>query len=162
MKVDQLTTVEANAICVYADRCLKVLNMRHWAVHLGADPCQDNAVASINPTDGRYVALIHVSADWSERDVSVKRSTIMHECLHLLHAQVDDHLRNVLKDNTQISEDLWHAVYTPFCTNLEYMVDHLTSVLRKQDLLPRWPTDKQVRRYMQRYRIVDDELVDHA
>jgi hypothetical protein len=157
MADDFLTTVEANAIVLYSDRCLKVLHLSHWAVILGAEPCRGGAWASIDATDGRYIAMVRVSEDWETFDASRKRSVIMHECIHLIHAQLDDHMRNVLQDNTQISTDLWHAVYTPFKTNCEYMVDGLTTVMRTGGLLPAWPSEKATRKFMKRHGIVDDE-----
>lgn len=163
VKVEEAERGDGRALYGPGERRRRVrrpLPRGHWTIYLAADPCDDKAIASIEPTDGRYLALIKVSTDWPERSTHVKRSTVMHECIHLLHAQVDDHLRNVLADNTQISEDLWHAVYTPFKTNLEYMVDHLTSVMRRNGQLPEWPSDKRVRRYMRKHGIQDDEPVD--
>jgi hypothetical protein len=154
--VSDLTTLEANSIVVYADKCLEVLNMKHWMVMLASKPTDhENAIASVDPTDGRYCAVIYVCSDWDDYPTDQKRSTILHECIHLTHHQLDDHLRNVLGNNTQLSEDLWHAVYTPFCKNLEYMVDHWTNTIRRAGLMPEWPTTKETRAYMRQYGIVE-------
>lgn len=135
---------EGKAVLLYMQRCLVVLRLSDWDVILSDEPCDIENNAEVNAyNDHRYIATLLLPTDWAGKPRSVKKSTLMHECLHILHAQQEQAIR-MLEGQTCMSKDVYDLMMDRYGSTTEYMVDKLTHVLSDLDALPPWPTPRAV------------------
>lgn len=121
-----VTQKEIDAVLAFAIEVLVALRMPAWTVLLMWDPCGDDALATIKPIDGRYVAELHLCADWMDRSDEVRRNTITHEMLHLVHARVD----SVIDDTTNLMHDHeWENLRNQYVREMELLVDHFATFM---------------------------------
>jgi hypothetical protein len=135
---------EAAAILEYMRRCLAVLIMPQWSPIIADHPADDLCNASIEAFERRWVARVEVPTDWEFKPVLVKRRTLFHETCHLLHARQERGLFDMLRDNSAISIDYEHLIFNTYRTDIEYLVDHITTVFERLGLFPEWPTNDDV------------------
>jgi hypothetical protein len=121
-----VTDAEADAVLQYATTVMKTLGMAQWVVLIQQDPCDEDAYASVESVTGRYVAKVFLSDGWMDLSTDVRRNTITHEVLHLVHARIDAEI-----DDTQ---DLMHdhefdAFKRRYKRETELMVDHFATFM---------------------------------
>lgn len=128
---------EQTRVLDYATAVLATLRMPKWTVLLMEEPCGDDAIASIEPVEGRYVAQLYLCADWHTKSSDVRRETITHEMLHLVHRNVST---VVLDDSADFMHDHEHDDWSRRVRReLELMVDHLASFMAAtHDLTGEW------------------------
>lgn len=138
---------EAKRILIYVKRCCDMLRLSHYDIELGHKPCVEDANASITVCKGRYIATVYVAEAWEDMSEILKRRTLLHEALHITHAEVVHCLETMIGDNTAVSQDIWSAVRDIHDENLERMVDRMTRTFDTLDLLPAWPTARDISKY---------------
>lgn len=106
-----------------------------WTIEVvDEQPDNQEAIASVEPLDGRRVAYIRLGSDWLKRSPEKKRYTIVHELVHLHHIPATDIIRlDMLKQLSQSTYDLMWGV---FKRQLEYMVDGLSDAIAPLMPLP--------------------------
>lgn len=120
----------------YMAAILARLDLGYWRVYVAADKPREEAILSIEPTDGRRVAMLYVSENWDSRTPEDKRIDITHEALHLAHHDVDSHIRLFFDGSGDVSDYVKTIVIDGFTTELERMVDSLSYVLAPH--MPEW------------------------
>lgn len=128
-----VTDAEAGAILDYATQVMKTLGMAQWVINIQQDPCDDDAHASVEPVYGRYVAKVSLHENWMDLSTDVRRNTITHEILHLVHMRIDAEI-----DDTQ---DLMHdhefdTFKRRYKRETELMVDHFATFMADTHALP--------------------------
>jgi hypothetical protein len=127
--VVEMSDARAQALADYIRSIADRLGLGHWTVFLGSEPAEEHARAQVQPVEGRYVASIHVQADWWDSAPHERRNDIVHELLHLAHRDQTDVIRVGLLRSGFLSEAAGNMVWSLFATETERMVDHLTGVL---------------------------------
>lgn len=120
---------EARRVLVFCQQVVATLHLTRHELILSAEPTEDDVVASIEPTDARFAAELRLCADWMARTVEVKISTLVHEVLHLTHAELVHDTSAVLLHASTVSQELygsWRAVLNAHC---ERWVDRMTAVV---------------------------------
>lgn len=113
------------------------LGLRDWTFELQHDPCDDEALASVHPCEGRRVATICVCGDFRSRKRAEQRQTIVHELLHCHHAAASDIIRVDLVK--QLSQSTYDVVFFGFRRQMEYMVDAVAEAIAGHFPLIEWP-----------------------
>ena len=102
----------------------RTLLLGHYSVGLSEDPAPDDALASIEVTDGRHAATVKVTAGWMGLSDEVKVNSLIHETLHITH----ERLNRVIYDTLYESHYMPDAAYRMLCEQIrrecEFMVDH--------------------------------------
>lgn len=126
-----LTSEQADALQLYIWDVRNRLNLGHWDVFLAAEPPdeEDEAIASVHPVPGRWVAGVHVCPEWLTLDEAVKRNSITHELLHLVHRDQTEVIRCGLQDAEYLPGKAFTMMWRMFELHTEAMVDHLAGVL---------------------------------
>lgn len=125
--------VLAEYIRTTADR----LGLRDWTFELQHEPCDDDALASVHPCEGRKVATICVAHDFRERKPAEQRQTIVHELIHCHHASASDIIRLDLVK--QLSQSTYDVVFFGFRRQMEYMVDGIAEGIAHHFPMIEWP-----------------------
>jgi hypothetical protein len=127
-KSSHVTDAEAEAIVEFAANVVAALGLPRWTISVMEAPTKKkhDAQATVKPVDGRYVAQIHLNADWMTYDDDTRRQTIVHEVLHLIHARVND----TISDAKYVMHDYeFDALWARYRRETELMVDHLAMFL---------------------------------
>lgn len=128
---------QVQAIEEYVRQLLAVLDLAHWRVYVARDLPPEDCKLMIHPTDGRRIAMLHLTEDWWTRgDADEKRIDLTHEVLHLAHHDAEAGIRRWINDSGDIAEYVKHLVMGEFKTNLERMVDSLSYVIAPH--MPEW------------------------
>lgn len=83
-----LTSREAKAVLTYANAVASMLGLPRWRITLGDTPCGDDSHAEVEWVSQRNLATIRLCPEWLSLDDDLKRDTITHEVLHLVHTRV--------------------------------------------------------------------------
>lgn len=117
---------EADAVLEYATDVLKTLGMANWVIFIMDDPCTGDAYASVEPVEGRYVAQIWLADDWMDLADDIRRNSITHEVLHLVHARIN----SVISDAEEFMHDYEYAAFKRrYMRETELMVDHFATFM---------------------------------
>ena len=132
-----VSDTEATAVLHYATSVLATLRMPKWTVLIMEDPCDEDALASVTPVDGRYSAQLYLSKDWEELSNDARRICVTHEILHLMHRNVST---VVLDDTVDLMHDWEHDRWARTVRReFELMVDHLAHFLGEtHNLIEAW------------------------
>lgn len=77
------------ALLVSVRRYADSLGLRDWQIEVVAEPPDDeDAVATIEPVDGRRMAQLRVCIGWEGMSQDARRHAICHELLHLHFAEM--------------------------------------------------------------------------
>lgn len=121
-----VSDAEAAAVLDYATSVLKTLGMAQWVVLIMQEPCDEEAQATVQWVEGRYLAQIRLGENWMELRDEVRRNTITHEILHLVHSRVSDTIDDA-------HEFMRGHEYRPWRRRaqreIELMVDHFATAL---------------------------------
>jgi hypothetical protein len=131
---------EARRVLVFCQQVVATLHLTRHELILSAEPTEDDVVASIEPTDARFAAELRLSADWSTLTDEVKVATLVHEVLHLTHAELVHDTSTILLHASTVSQELygsWRAVLNAHC---ERWVDRMTAVVMENFDL-KYPVD---------------------
>jgi hypothetical protein len=126
--VTHVTDEEAEAIVEFAATVVGALGLPRWTIMVMEAPTtdEDDAQATVKPVDGRYVAQMHLNAEWMTYDDETRRQAIVHEVLHLIHARVND----AVSDAKFLMHDYeYDALWARYQRETELMVDHLALFL---------------------------------
>jgi hypothetical protein len=137
-----ITEAEARNIQSYLDELKPLLGLQPWDVFVAAeatDSEDDDAVASVHPTEGRRVAGVRIGPGWADQSAEVKRDTLVHELLHLVHRDQTDIIRCGLASSGYLPQPTFDLLWETFRLATEVMVDHLTGLLTPH--LPEWHTE---------------------
>lgn len=128
-----VTKREAQAVCNYAANLCDLLGMQTWRILVMDEPCDDDANASVEWIDQRYVAQLSLAEGWMKVDYHQRREIVTHEVLHLLHSKVST---VVLDDSEPFMHDHEHRDWERRVRReFELMVDHLAGFLAKTHTL---------------------------
>lgn len=127
---------QARALEAYIDVLLRELHLSHWQVWIAADSeCEETAHAMIFPTEGRYIAMLHLSKLFFSTTMGSLTEHMTHELLHLHHRDLTENVTRALKegDHSVAWENL---ILGQLRADTEKMVDSLSYVLAPH--LPQW------------------------
>ena len=126
----EFTPGQVDAFNAYLTDIRDRLGLSHWDVYLAAEePESDDVHASIEPTDGRFVAPVRLARDWFDRSPRDQRNDVVHELLHLTHRDLTDHVRLTILTSGYIPAAAYDSLWNPARLAAEQMVDHLAAVL---------------------------------
>ena len=135
---NHLTGGQAAHIEAYMRALLDALGLGAWQVWVSVNLPPEDAALMIEPVEGRRCAMLHIAADWWERQsADEKRVDLTHEALHLAHHDVDTGIRRFLYGSGDIADYVKDLVIDRFKLDLERMVDSLSYVVAPH--LPPWP-----------------------
>jgi hypothetical protein len=135
-----VSDLEIRRILTFCRDVLATLQMPPHFIVFGDDPSDDDAHASINATDGRYAAHLRVSDEWETYTEQLKIHTLVHEMLHLTHAEIIEHLEGILLRSPAVSQELYGSLRAVLKADIERWVDRMTNVVCDlADLV--WPED---------------------
>ena len=121
-----VTRREAEAVVAYALDVARLLHLPGWRISVLEEPAEDDALASIDTVEGRWIAQLKLCSHWMKLPADERRNTITHEVLHLLHVGVN----HVLEDAQHLMHDHeWQTLNVQYHRATEYMVDHLAAFL---------------------------------
>lgn len=127
-----ITKKEADAVAEFAGQLLELLRLPAWTVLIMDEPCEDDAVASIRPIEGRHVAELSLAADWMKRRNEERLYTVVHEVCHLVHARVNDAVHDA---EFHMHDYEFRTFWGRYRRETEYMVDHLAFFLSRTHCL---------------------------
>lgn len=131
------TTEQADAVQRYLWLLRDALNLSHWDVYLSSKASAPNCLASVYPTEGRWVAEVRVNKNfWTDLDDDTKRAVLTHELLHLAHRGVAEVLRKHVLVAGYLPRRAYFMAWEAQRLELELMVDHLTTVIAPT--MPAW------------------------
>lgn len=128
------------AVEVYMVRLLLALDLGHWRVYVAKDMPPEDARASIEPTDGRRIAMLYLSETWEHEDPEEQQVDLVHEALHLAHHDQDEHIRRFIYESGDISSYTKQLFMGQYRVDTERMVDSLSYVLSPH--MPKWKMPK--------------------
>lgn len=140
---------EAVAALLYVADCLDVLGLSNWKAILNDEPAKPGSHAEMNTIVGRQVMNLFLPLDWCEKDIAGRRHSLFHEALHVHHANQEDMLVLMLRE-ADINKTYRAAIKATYLLESERMIDALTIVFTRADLLPAWPSAARVRGAMGR------------
>lgn len=132
-----LTADQVAAIERYVAKLLRRLELNYWRVYVARDLPPEDSLLLIEPTDGRRVAMLYVSADWwDQQSAAEKRTDLVHECLHLAHHDQEEVIRRFKNNNGDVGPYAMGLVWEQFRIETERMVDSLSYVIAPH--MPKW------------------------
>ena len=87
---------EYRSLARYIASIAKDFGLRDWDLSLDSDPCDDDAIASVNTAYGRKAAVINVAADFEHYTPEAQRMAVIHELIHIHQAQIIDLIERTL------------------------------------------------------------------
>lgn len=135
-----LSKARRAALQDYVSEVRRHLYLQHWEIRLPDEyPDDDDAIAEIDPCDGRYVATLRFGDDFWAGSRNTARAVIVHELLHLQHVRITNMIR-LGQYRQQLGQGLYDHLEAEMKREAEYMVDALTTVVAPLCPLPkRWP-----------------------
>lgn len=153
-----LTTAQADAIQLYIWQIRDLLGLGQWDLFIAADPCEDDVLAHIQPTQGKREAAISVNRTWwTDRSPTGQRDDIVHECLHALHRDQTDTIRVALNSGI-VPDKTRHMWWELFANATEIMVDHLARVIAPTLPLPDFERTEEDAIFDENLRVIKDEI----
>lgn len=136
MTASHFTEREADAILDFAANVGSTLGLPSWKLTILDEHPNEGAMASIEPIEGRWFAMLRLSPEWMELDSDKRRMAIVHEVCHLIHYDIN----NVIKDAAEsMHGHEWQSLNRRYVRAVEYMVDHLAHFLDSHyDLKEAW------------------------
>lgn len=123
MARSHVTKAEAQAVCDFATNLCAAMRMPGWRILVMDEPCDEDANASIDWIDQRYVARLYLGCHWMKLPYDERREIVTHEVMHLLHSKVST---VVLDDTEHLMHDHEHKDWgRRVRREFELMVDHL-------------------------------------
>jgi hypothetical protein len=115
------------------------LGLRDWTFELVWEPPEEeNAVASVQPTEGRKVAVVKFCSDFLELKPEDQRNCVVHELIHCHHVGATDMVRlDLLK---HLSQQSYEIFWGGFVRQIEYMTDGLAEAFAPHMPLIDWPS----------------------
>lgn len=132
---------------LYCELIRERIGLVDWGIGISVDPCEEGAHASIESYAGKRFATVFLSVDWTNKAKHLKRSTLLHEMVHLLHQRQAHAIEAVVKYQTDLSQDRSEVIMSSYWRESEYMVDGIATALARVDgFLPKWPTKAEARK----------------
>ena len=126
----------------YLRRLADLMGLQRWDVYVAVKPSRKDALATVDPVQGRAVASVRIARDFHAGSTADQVNTLVHELIHLIHRDQTDIIRVATADGevlgTQATYDLlWSTVKLA----TEVMVDHLAAIIAPTMPLPPWARD---------------------
>lgn len=132
-----ISKAQVRKVEAWIAEALRTLDLNFWRVYVAAEePSSDDAIAMIEPTDGRRIAMLYLSERFLTDPLSEQMETLTHEVLHLLHHDADEVIRRFFRESGDVPAYAGSLIVDQFKLELERMVDSLSYVL--QPLMPEW------------------------
>lgn len=139
-----MNAAERKALGEYVRWVANDIGLRDWTFKLRWEGCPEEAQASIEPTEGRRVAVIYFCDDFRSLPADDQRNAVVHELIHCHHAAATDIIRVDLV--RQLSQSTYELLYGAFRRQVEYMVDALADVVAERMPHIDWPKPARRRR----------------
>lgn len=121
----------------YARQLADLLHLKDWTILFDQSPPEnDDAIASIDPCEGRKVATVHICSDFWEREADEQRQTITHELIHCHHDSASEIVRVDLVKH--LSQQAYDILWGGYKRQMEYCVDGLADAIAPFLPLPPW------------------------
>lgn len=121
----------------YVAQVRDALGLAQWAVKLQEDPpSEDDALAKIEPIEGRDTARLWVSSGYWDEEPEEQRATITHELLHLFHREVTEPFTASEALADLIGKPADRLLVDSLKRASELMVDRLTRIVAPHMPLP--------------------------
>lgn len=126
----------------YIRRLADLMGLQRWDVYVSVKPSRKDALATVDPVQGRAVASVRIARDFHACSTADQVNTLVHELIHLIHRDQTDIIRVATAGGevlgTQATYDLlWSTVKLA----TEVMVDHLAAIIAPTMPLPPWARD---------------------
>ena len=124
----------------YLRRLADLMGLQRWDVYVSVKPSRKDALATVDPVQGRAVASVRIARDFHAGATADQVNTLVHELIHLIHRDQTDIIRVAAADavSEQATYDLlWATVKLA----TEVMVDHLAAIIAPTMPLPPWARD---------------------
>jgi len=114
------------------------MELRDWTIEVSSEPPgRDDAIATMQPVDGRKLAVMRLCPGFRDREAEDQRHTIVHEILHCHFAAADHAVENDLEGLLGKPAD--GIFYEAFRRSLEYGIDATAAAVAKHLPLIDWP-----------------------
>lgn len=137
-----MSPARRRALMAYVERVRDAMGLRHWAIRIPDEhpEAAEDALAQIDPTEGRYVATLRLGEGFWTEDREGQRASIVHEMLHIHHVRVTDAVR-LGGYRTELGQSAYEELIATVKREAEYMTDALTTLYAPMVRLPpeRWP-----------------------
>lgn len=134
--MSQLTDAQFDQAAAYVKTVRHELYLDHWEIRVDHGLPEDGeAIASIDPCAGRYVATIRFGESFWAEAPTEQRHTVTHELLHLAHFMVSDAVR-LGEYKRELGQTTYEHLYDQVRRGFEYMVDALTTIVAPHMPLP--------------------------
>jgi hypothetical protein len=120
----------------YIRRVADQMMLQAWTFTLMHDPPErDDALAVVEPWDGRKAARIWLCVDFDTFTPEVQRHTIVHEMLHMHMTGASDVMR--LDTCDHLSQAVYDTLMSAFKRQVEYAVDGIADSVSEFFPLPK-------------------------
>lgn len=118
----------------YARRIAEAMGLSGWVISEATCFASDGCYAEVQAVYGQRSAVLYLSADWEELSAEVRRSTIVHELVHLHLAHLTFLSYDMFASVSKSSSDCFRAALT---LAEEYAVDAIAEAWAPSLPLPR-------------------------
>lgn len=122
--------VSAETADFVADVCaemLVLLGAARTLVQIAADP-EEEGYASVDAHSQKHLMTVSLCPEWETRHWEANGRTLLHECIHYLHAGQDRILVDVVQSRLY-NHDWWNVARDEMQRQYEMFVDQLTETL---------------------------------
>lgn len=126
MSGTHITEEEAEVVANFASEVAYHMHLPRYSFLVMEEPCEEDALASIELIEDRWIAQVRLSTEWMKRGESERMNTVIHEVCHVLHRELDwvmSQARNYMHDyeHNMLADQYRHQA--------ELMVDHMALFL---------------------------------
>ena len=126
VNAEHVTREEAERVSIFAMNVGEALSLPRYQYVVMVDPCEEDALATINTPQHRHIAEISLSKEWMERTDDERMNCIVHEVIHLIHRDVD---HAVASGRRFMHSHEFEMVWENYYREIELMVDYLAMYL---------------------------------
>lgn len=132
-----LTADTADGILRYVSYLLQALHLTEWTVLLDDDSVEvagdgdpgESVAATMNPTDGRNIAVLRVMEDWDEQNLTRRTWNLIHEVVHLTHRDIWNTWWELLTESGYVPASAGKVLNAICVQQYEVMVDKWAAAL---------------------------------
>ncbi|WHT21010.1 hypothetical protein N8J89_08065 [Crossiella sp. CA-258035] len=137
VSMGHISSKEQDRILAFCVEVLQRLGMPSYELVLSDEPSDEGTDASIASVPGRYAATLRVCKRWDSLPKSEKVNTLVHEMLHLTHADLVQDAMLPLEFSPSVSSDLRQAVRGILDMGTERWVDRMSYVIAEGMTYPK-------------------------
>lgn len=129
-KPEHLSQKDTDDILRFITLARSHLRLDQWDIILMLEPPDDDdAIMDVTPTENHYSTQIRVSKEWPDLPDAVKKDTVVHELIHLLHRDLNDLINDMTYGDSSSSQDNTNACQGAYMRIVERMVSQLTRTI---------------------------------